>query len=267
MAPYFKLESMFSSYEKEAFLGTQDDAFELSPVPGEKATFPITKYSISHKVLCALQIALLILNISILSVILSSPPRRCEPAAIPPQRAFSPAQPAVRHISQQIGYNLSQYTGEPRLGLDEAWSSLLRPSILRISEDELEKMNKSSIALRDGSGYIGYLEVHHMLHCVKRLYEYKYPEYYHSVFEDGLLTAEHRDHCLEVLIEGITCNADITPSTYYWKDSRHIKGNRTGSRQCVDWSHLQEWAEERTLRVSSREELLASLVGGDEFGA
>ena len=27
-------------------------------------------------------------------------------------------------------------------------------------------MNKTSIALKDGSGYLGYLEAHHMLHCV-----------------------------------------------------------------------------------------------------
>jgi hypothetical protein len=26
-------------------------------------------------------------------------------------------------------------------------------------------MNKPSIALKDGSGYVGYPEVHHMLHC------------------------------------------------------------------------------------------------------
>lgn len=38
--------------------------------------------------------------------------------------------------------------------------------MIKISDEELRSMNKTSIALRDGSGYIGYLETLHMLHCV-----------------------------------------------------------------------------------------------------
>lgn len=38
--------------------------------------------------------------------------------------------------------------------------------MVKITEDELRRMNKTSIELRDGTGYIGYLESHHMLHCV-----------------------------------------------------------------------------------------------------
>lgn len=46
--------------------------------------------------------------------------------------------------------------------------SLLIASMLRISADELLKMNKTSIALQDGSGYIGTLETMHALHCLVR---------------------------------------------------------------------------------------------------
>lgn len=38
--------------------------------------------------------------------------------------------------------------------------------MLRFSEDEMNRMQKTSLALKDGSGYIGYLESFHMLHCV-----------------------------------------------------------------------------------------------------
>ena len=41
-------------------------------------------------------------------------------------------------------------------------------TMVKISEDEMRRMNKTSIAFRDGSGYLGYLEAHHMLHCVVR---------------------------------------------------------------------------------------------------
>lgn len=39
-------------------------------------------------------------------------------------------------------------------------------SMIRLSKDEMARMNKTSIALKDGTGYIGYLETLHMLHCV-----------------------------------------------------------------------------------------------------
>lgn len=44
----------------------------------------------------------------------------------------------------------------------------LSGGIIKISEDELKKLNKTSIPLQDGSGYIAYLEAIHMLHCVVR---------------------------------------------------------------------------------------------------
>lgn len=32
----------------------------------------------------------------------------------------------------------------------------------------MRKLNKTSVALQDGTGYIAYLETFHMLHCVVR---------------------------------------------------------------------------------------------------
>lgn len=38
--------------------------------------------------------------------------------------------------------------------------------MLKFSEKEMRDMDKTSLALKDGSGYVGYLEAFHMLHCV-----------------------------------------------------------------------------------------------------
>lgn len=43
---------------------------------------------------------------------------------------------------------------------------LLLASTIQLSEEEMKAMNKTSVALQDGSGYLGYLETFHMLHCV-----------------------------------------------------------------------------------------------------
>lgn len=76
-------------------------------------------------------------------------------------------------------------------------------------------MNKTSVTLRDGSGYAGYLETFHMLHCVvgdphnrsqlgeprticsyimtlqKRFYQLRNKEHYTDVQETGGLNPAH----------------------------------------------------------------------------
>lgn len=61
------------------------------------------------------------------------------------------------------------FTGLPRRELDEAWSDLLRPSMIDMPAEEMRKMNKSSIAIRDTGGYVAYYGVFHQLHCLVRL--------------------------------------------------------------------------------------------------
>ena len=40
--------------------------------------------------------------------------------------------------------------------------------VIKLSADELAAFGEPSIALRDGSGYIGEMAVYHELHCVVR---------------------------------------------------------------------------------------------------
>lgn len=70
------------------------------------------------------------------------------------------------------------------------------------------------------------------------------------------------DHCLEVLRQGIICNADLTVNTYYWNSDGEIQGNRTGFRRCTDWQRIQEWAEKRAVEFDGPENFLNTLVRG-----
>lgn len=100
---------------------------------------------------------------------------------------LAPARSSLEYSIRKIDTHPkdSVFAGEPRPELDQAWSKLLRGmhhvtisrvpftdhhsiagSMIRLREDEMRAMNKTSIALKDGSDYIGYLESYHMLHCV-----------------------------------------------------------------------------------------------------
>ena len=58
------------------------------------------------------------------------------------------------------------FKGLPRPELDEAWNKLLDPTAIRVSKEDLDKINRTSVPLLDGSGYMASLDVYHQLHCL-----------------------------------------------------------------------------------------------------
>ncbi|KAK4195845.1 hypothetical protein QBC40DRAFT_314971 [Triangularia verruculosa] len=227
-----------------------------------------------HTVLCVLHILFLVLNIALFIVIkLSAPAQACSASGQKPDNVvYSPADSAVRYQVYQDKYDEgpTPFSGEPRPQLDNAWSKLLRSSMIRLSAEEMRRMNKSSVTMKDGSGYVGYLEAIHMLHCVKRMHQAQYPQMYPKLQAEDAFSTHHWNHCLEVLRKGIMCNADTTINTYYWHEDSTgkmmIKGDRTGPRKCTDWDHLQAWAEDRTIYGGDRERFLENLVSHDHEG-
>ncbi|KAI8945736.1 hypothetical protein F4801DRAFT_567223 [Xylaria longipes] len=129
-----------------------------------------------------------------------------------------------------------------------------------MTKEEMIRMNKTSLGLLDGSDYVGYLESLHMLHCLKRIYQSHHQEHYREQQRDGAFTTAHLYHCLDVLREGIMCNADVSINTLFWETPNKVQGARPGPRKCVDWDHLQSWADNRTLTASDRKTFLATMV-------
>lgn len=63
---------------------------------------------------------------------------------------------------------MKKYHGEPRPELDKAWADLLEHNNIRLTEDELKRLNRTALKLSDGSGYFGQLGAYHHLHCLVR---------------------------------------------------------------------------------------------------
>lgn len=59
----------------------------------------------------------------------------------------------------------SPFTGSPGPESDRAWHDLLSNMSVRVSREELERGNQTSVELPDG-GYMAWLGVFHELHCV-----------------------------------------------------------------------------------------------------
>ncbi|KAI1771727.1 hypothetical protein F4818DRAFT_445058 [Hypoxylon cercidicola] len=238
--------------EDKPFLCFEGDRPGNQEFPEVRDRLLRTRFLKIHSVLFAFHVALLFLNVALFIRATTSTDiyrTNNELNSVAFEKTFSPAESAIRYTVEELEYaqTPSPFVGKPRPELDRAWSQLLRSILVRISEDEMKRMNKTSVTLQDGSGYVGYLESLHMLHCVKRFYESRYPEHYPDVQEDDGFSEGHLDHCVEVLRQGIMCNADVTINTFSWDNPSKLEGNRSGPRKCVDWNSIQAWADERRL--------------------
>ncbi|KAI0897749.1 hypothetical protein F4806DRAFT_375667 [Annulohypoxylon nitens] len=253
--------------EKIPFMAFENSHHDQE-VRSKKGCFLRNKHPILYGVLLVLQLLLFILNATLL--ISNATSLGNFNSNTTPEWILSPAETALQHITiEDLNYehSSSPYTGEPRPELDQAWSKLLRSTLLRITKEEMVKMNKTSISLVDGSGYVGYIEALHMLHCVKRIYQSHHQEHYPEQQQDGAFTTPHLYHCLDVLREGIMCNADVTMNTLFWESPSRVLGER-GPRKCTDWNRLQAWADDRTITAKDRETLLTTMVVPiDEIGS
>ncbi|KAK7186853.1 uncharacterized protein CC84DRAFT_1092207 [Paraphaeosphaeria sporulosa] len=103
---------------------------------------------------------------------------------------YTPAREAIKWEKTSFQNPLGQdnpYKGHPRPELDQAWHDLLENSNIRVSEEELKKINRTSIKLTDGSGdYMAGLNVHHHLHCLKSIRRVIYRDYYDLYEEDEM---------------------------------------------------------------------------------
>jgi hypothetical protein len=60
----------------------------------------------------------------------------------------------------------SPWSGRPTPEIDDSWGKLLDNASICVSDDELLKLNETSIDLQERRGKLAWLEVSHQIHCV-----------------------------------------------------------------------------------------------------
>ena len=74
----------------------------------------------------------------------------------------------------------SLYTGEPRPEGEAAWSRLFKNYNIRFTAEEMQKMNRTALELRNGGGYYGQMSAYHHLHCLKILRRVLWYDFYNA---------------------------------------------------------------------------------------
>lgn len=134
----------------------------------------------------------------------------------------------------------SPFTGEPSPESDHAWHDLMENMTIRVSREELEAGDQTSVALPEG-GFMAWLGVFHELHCVKMLREWKYRDHYHpNLTEEEVSHKEiHADHCLEMLRSASMCHTDLSLTTFKWdRPNKPMLDTKRPIHMCADWQTL-----------------------------
>ncbi|KAJ5273129.1 tat pathway signal sequence [Penicillium angulare] len=86
-----------------------------------------------------------------------------------------------------------------------------------MNRDEAGRLlNKTYPYPGDPGYYIGELAVSHQLHCLNRLHQDLFVEYYKDIYgpeefeEDGNSGWGHISHCLEIVGQALTCASDVS---------------------------------------------------------
>ncbi|KAF7853663.1 hypothetical protein EAF04_010654 [Stromatinia cepivora] len=157
-----------------------------------------------------------------------------------------------------IGHN-SPYTGPPSYEIDLAWHNLFENANLRISATEMKQMNRTSVALADGNGYMANLDIHHQLHCLKFLRWYVYPEYYD--FRLNATTTRHADHCIENLRRNFMCLPSLELMMFDWEaDKVHPQPHFSYEHKCVNWDRIDAWTRKRSFNYFNESLLINPIL-------
>ncbi|KAF7342840.1 hypothetical protein MSAN_02000100 [Mycena sanguinolenta] len=164
------------------------------------------------------------------------------------QIVYSPAQSAVRYVSQTFAENgLSRYAADGPEA-DAAWHDLYAHGISVLSEEEAKQMVVRSYpwVIEGQPTYLTELAVYHQLHCVNMFRK-------HLLSNDTMADTHHLVHCIDDLREAIQCASDITPlfaQPNPYADEADAKLGpllfyTNTPHSCRDFERVQEWARER----------------------
>ncbi|KAJ5632708.1 hypothetical protein N7490_009047 [Penicillium lividum] len=166
-----------------------------------------------------------------------------------------PSTPMMKWQDQIIDstvYHPSPYSGNPSPDIDHAWNQLTSGFNLRVPKSTLDRLNRTSIPLSDGSGYIAGWDATHQLHCLLSIRHALAPEYYAtemaSMYKpENEVYPTHISHCIELLRKQIMCKAEGSLFTYEWSPTQHAPmTNFAVEHKCVDWDSMYEWSIENS---------------------
>ncbi|MCJ1314482.1 hypothetical protein MMC25_008164 [Agyrium rufum] len=157
------------------------------------------------------------------------------------------------------------YAHAPNPDVDASWSELLKNTNIEVPTEIMRKLGREDIGIKlpDREGYAGSLQVYHQIHCVKRLHQYMYPDYYFKDFDDHMkeMNRLHSEHCIDFLRQSMMCLGDIGLITFQWSPVSLIPIANSTTHQCINWEKFEEFTSEHAVDLYKPDYLIHPKFG------
>ncbi|KAH8805282.1 hypothetical protein F5884DRAFT_823040 [Xylogone sp. PMI_703] len=142
-------------------------------------------------------------------------------------------------VADETGH---EYVGPPSPAVDKAWGKLMDGLNLDLDKSEADLSN-STFQWPDTGLYFTGLEMYHSLHCLNRLRQALYPDYYKKVFSgpSDPSREHHIGHCINHIRQAIQCHADLTPMEWLLDGTKIILKTDT-LHTCRNFDRIHAWA-------------------------
>ncbi|KAI0601982.1 hypothetical protein F4775DRAFT_603564 [Biscogniauxia sp. FL1348] len=164
-----------------------------------------------------------------------------------------------------LGDNPSVWRGLPNSAeTNAAWDSfehvkpiaLTRAQIIAMGKDPsiVAKFNDDYWHLGDDA-YVGALDMFHQIHCLNmlRLEAFRYwDQAGERVLEWTEVHWIHLQHCTDMLMQHMLCNADAGFLTYNWMEQNlHPYPDMSVRKQCRDWRQLVDYRDSHGVNITA----------------
>ncbi|KAI1349996.1 hypothetical protein F5Y01DRAFT_316149 [Xylaria sp. FL0043] len=141
-----------------------------------------------------------------------------------------------------------EFVGSPDPAIDKAWEMLLEGLNLDFDKTEVD-LGESTFQWPESGFYFSGLDVFHSLHCLNRLRQAMYPDYYIHTFDkpNDPSRLDHINHCINHIRQSLQCHADLTPMEWQLEGSKVILKTDT-PHTCRDFEKIHAWARSHRTR-------------------
>ncbi|KAM6476508.1 hypothetical protein HDV62DRAFT_384328 [Trichoderma sp. SZMC 28011] len=139
------------------------------------------------------------------------------------------------------------YTGPPSPEIDNAWEEITAGRYFRITAEEaIEAFGSASDVYWNDKvgGYMAGIDMFHALHCLNRLRQSFWPDYYPPSTHPN--TVIHQEHCIDHIRQMLMCSGDMTLIPTEWTD--YLGRNYVNSdvpHTCRNFAKLRDWVVSR----------------------
>ncbi|KAI1268091.1 hypothetical protein F5Y18DRAFT_424412 [Xylariaceae sp. FL1019] len=137
----------------------------------------------------------------------------------------------------------SEYIGEPSPEVDAAWDELLLGLNLDFDTSQAD-LGDTTFRWPESGFYFSGLDVYHSLHCLNRLRQAIYPDYYIRMLNlpHSPAKAEHIGHCINHIRQALQCHADLTPMEWKLVNEDKLILDTSTPHTCRNFDKINEWA-------------------------